>query len=114
VLLLQVILPGIVFMVIFRVLSGQIAGMGKPQLSIYVFGPALVLNIILNFILIPPYGALGAAIATNISYALGAVGYWIIFARETGCGYLEIIRFRKDDVVAIRNIITKFTSRWKT
>jgi O-antigen/teichoic acid export membrane protein len=113
IILLQALLPGVILMVVFRVLSGQIAGMGKPQLSIYVFAPALVLNIILNFILIPLYGAMGAVIATNISYACGAVGYWIIFARQTGCAYLDIIRFRKDDIAAFKSIMTKFTSRWK-
>jgi len=113
VLLLQVILPGIIIMVMFRILSGQLAGMGKPQLSIYVFGPALILNILLNFWLIPLYGALGAAIATNISYAFGAVGYWIIFARQTGCGYLEILHFQKADIQAVRSILSKFTAKWK-
>ncbi len=111
--LLQAILPGIVLMVIFRILSGQIAGMGKPQLSIYVFLPALAINIILNLILIPRYQALGAAIATNISYAFGAVGYWIIFARQTGCGYFEIIRFQKDDVLAMTGIVARLLEKWK-
>ncbi|MBW6459733.1 MAG: flippase [Bacteroidales bacterium] len=113
VLLLQVILPGVVLMIIFRILSGQLAGMGKPQLSIYIFAPALALNIGLNYLLIPPHGALGAAIATNISYAVGAVGYWIIFARHTGCGYLEIIRFRKGDVLSMTGIISKLFNKWK-
>lgn len=113
VLLLQVILPGIIIMVMFRILSGQLAGMGKPQLSIYVFGPALIINVLLNFWLIPLHGALGAAIATNISYAFGAIGYWIIFARQTGCGYLEIIRFNKGDIVAVKNIYSKIMSKWR-
>jgi O-antigen/teichoic acid export membrane protein len=113
VLLLQVILPGIIIMVMFRILSGQLAGMGKPQLSIYVFGPALILNILLNLWLIPGYGALGAAIATNISYAFGAIGYWIIFARQTGCGYLEIVHFQKDDITAVKGIIGKIKAKWK-
>ncbi len=113
VLLLQVILPGIIIMVMFRILSGQMSGMGKPQLSIYAFGPALLLNILLNLWLIPLHGAMGAAIATNISYAFGAIGYWIIFARQTGCGYLEIVRFRKDDVRAVQSILDKITTKWK-
>ncbi len=113
VLLLQVILPGIVVMVMFRILSGQMAGMGKPQLSIYVFAPALILNILLNLWLIPLHGALGAAIATNISYAFGAFGYWIIFARHTGCGFLEIVRFRKDDIMEVKSILAKVMAKWK-
>lgn len=113
ILLLQVILPGIIIMVMFRILSGQLAGMGKPQLSIYVFGPALIINVLLNFWLIPLHGALGAAIATDISYAFGATGYWIIFARQTRCGYFEIIRLNKGDIIAVRNIYSKIVSKWR-
>lgn len=111
--LLQAILPGIVIMVMFRILSGQVAGMGKPQLSIYVFGPALLLNILLNFWLIPVYGAMGAVVATNISYAFGAIGYWIIFARLTGCGYLAILQFNRNDILAVKNIYSKIREKWK-
>jgi O-antigen/teichoic acid export membrane protein len=107
VLLLQVVLPGIIIMVIFRVLSGQLAGMGKPQLAIYIFVPALVLNIALNFLLIPRYDGLGAAIATNISYVFGATGYWILFARHCGTGYGELFRFTKQDFLIFKEILRK-------
>jgi O-antigen/teichoic acid export membrane protein len=113
VLLLQVILPGIVFLVIFRVLSGQLAGMGKPQLSIYIFAPALILNVGLNLLLIPSYGGLGAAIATNISYFAGATGYWIIFARHCGTGYFEILKFSGDDLKVFKDILVKLSLKWK-
>lgn len=108
VILLQVVLPGITIMVIFRVLSGQLAGMGKPQLAIYAFVPALVLNIALNFWLIPLYGGLGAAIATNISYFFGAVAYWIIFARQCKTDYGELFRFAGTDFQLIAEILRKF------
>ncbi len=113
VLLLQVVLPGIVFLVIFRVLSGQLAGMGKPQLSIYIFVPALVLDILVNFLLIPRYGGLGAAIATNISYFFGAAGYWIVFAKYTRTGYFEIVKFKKADIRIFSDLFVKIVSKWK-
>jgi O-antigen/teichoic acid export membrane protein len=113
VILLQMVLPGIVMLVIFRVLSGQLSGMGKPQLSIYIFVPALILNIVLNLLLIPGYGGLGAAIATNISYLFGAIGYWIVFARFTGVGYLEIVKFQKDDLMIFGDVFLKLLPKWK-
>ncbi|PIY34554.1 MAG: hypothetical protein COZ08_01285, partial [Bacteroidetes bacterium CG_4_10_14_3_um_filter_42_6] len=76
-LMLQIILPGIVILTFFRVLSGQLAGMGKPQVTLYIFAPALVINIVLNFLWIPGYGGKGAAMASNVSYLMGSLGYWI-------------------------------------
>jgi O-antigen/teichoic acid export membrane protein len=68
VMVIQYILPGILFISIYRVLSSRLAGIGKPQISIYVFLPALIVNVLLNLWWIPIYGAFGAVLATNVSY----------------------------------------------
>ena len=67
------ILPGILMLVVFRILNSRLAGMGKPQVAIYTFIPALILNLILNFIWIPRYGAMGSVWATNASYTFGCI-----------------------------------------
>ena len=113
ILMLQIIIPGIVFLVIYRVLSGQMAGMGKPQVSIYIFAPALLLNVLLNYLLIPEYGGAGAALASNISYFLGAAGYWFIFARMNGLKYTEILKFRRDDFSPVLQLIKGPMALWK-
>lgn len=113
ILMLQIIIPGIVFLVIYRVLSGQMAGMGKPQVSIYIFAPALLLNVLLNYLLIPEYGGAGAALASNFSYFLGAAGYWFIFARMNGLKYTEILKFRRDDFSPVLQLIKGPMALWK-
>ncbi len=102
--ILQLILPGIIVMAIFRVLSGQLEGMGKPHITIYIFLPALVLNIILNYFWIPEHGGMGAALASNVSYLLGSLGYWIYYARMNKVGYLDIFKFRMSDFDAIAKL----------
>ena len=42
----------------------------KTHLQMYAALPGLVLNIVLNYILIPAYGLIGAAIATSVSYGM--------------------------------------------
>ncbi|MDP2722975.1 MAG: polysaccharide biosynthesis C-terminal domain-containing protein [Bacteroidales bacterium] len=111
-LILQIILPGIVVMTVFRVLSGQLAGMGKPQVTMYIFVPALILNILLNFLWIPNYGGNGAAMASNVSYFLGVSGYWIYYSRLHKISLLEIVHFRKSDFNALNQLIQKVKSRW--
>jgi O-antigen/teichoic acid export membrane protein len=100
----QQILPGIIFFVIARVLSSSLAGMGKPLVIIFIFLPALLLNIILNFLWIPDYGCIGAAWATNVSYISGSIVLLIIYSRITRTSLLSMITFRKDDFHIIRNL----------
>lgn len=94
---MQYILPGILFISIYRVLNSRLAGIGKPQFSIYVFTPALVLNVLLNLWWIPLYGAFGAVMATNVSYSLGTIAYVILYSRIVGMPVIEIFKFQKND-----------------
>lgn len=106
--IINLILPGVIVLVVFRVLSGQLAGMGKPQYGIYIFLPALILNVILNLLWIPEYGAAGAAYASNISYAAGTIGYWIIYSRVLKVSSLEIFKYKKSDFAVVGEIVKKF------
>jgi len=108
--LIQMILPGILILILFRILNSRLAGMGKPQIAIYTFIPALVLNILLNYLWIPAYGAMGAVWATNISYAAGTILFLVIYLRMTRMSFIDLISFRKSDFYFIHNI----KRRWRT
>lgn len=102
--MIQVVLPGILIMIGFRILNSRLTGMGKPQIAIFTFLPALVINFAVNLALIPVYGGIGAAWATNISYAIGSVVYLIAYARITRMPLAEIFRYRRSDLYFIRDI----------
>ncbi|MFA5417110.1 MAG: polysaccharide biosynthesis C-terminal domain-containing protein [Bacteroidales bacterium] len=106
-LMLQIILPGIVAMSVFRVLSGQLAGLGKPHVTLYIFIPALLINISLNLLWIPQYGGKGAALASSASYFLGAIGYWIYYSYLHHQSLLEIVHFRKSDLNIVHHLLKK-------
>jgi Na+-driven multidrug efflux pump len=91
-------------MIGFRILNSRLTGMGKPQIAIFVFLPALLINFIVNLYLIPLYGGLGAAWATNISYAIGSIAYLFVYSRITGMPVSEIFRYRKSDLYFFRDI----------
>ena len=102
--IIQLILPGIIMVVIFRILSGHLAGLGRPEITLYIFLPALVLNILLNLLWIPEYGGQGAAMATNVSYAAGSFGYMIAYSRIVKTPLVKILAFRKSDFTRIREL----------
>lgn len=108
ILVMQTILPGILMVIVFRILSGQLSGMGRPEVALKAFVPALVLNVVLNYLLIPTYGALGSVMATNISYTIGSVSYLIAYSRISGMPIKEILRFSKEDWGFIKRIRDRF------
>ncbi|MBK6964232.1 MAG: polysaccharide biosynthesis C-terminal domain-containing protein [Bacteroidales bacterium] len=109
ILVMQTILPGILMVIFFRILSGQLSGMGRPEVALKAFIPALILNVILNYIWIPGYGANGAVMATNISYTLGSVIYLFAYSRISGMRVREILRFSMEDWSFIARIKERFS-----
>jgi O-antigen/teichoic acid export membrane protein len=110
VLIIQYILPGILFISIYRVLSSRLAGIGKPQISIYVFLPALIINVLLNLWWIPLYGAFGAVLATNVSYTLGTIAYIFVYSKIVHMPVLQIFVFQKSDFRFLKEL-RKWISR---
>ncbi|MCX6247521.1 MAG: polysaccharide biosynthesis C-terminal domain-containing protein [Bacteroidetes bacterium] len=102
------ILPGILMLTVFRILNSRLAGMGKPQVAIYAFIPALILNLILNIFWIPRYGAMGSVWATNASYGMGCVIFLFAYSWKVKMPVGEILRFRKSDFYFFRNLPSIF------
>ncbi len=102
--IIQFIMPGILFISIFRVLSSRLSGIGLPHITIFVFLPALIINVLLNLLWIPRWGALGAVHATNVSYTLGTLAYIFVYSRIVKMPVAEIIKYRKDDFAFLKEM----------
>jgi O-antigen/teichoic acid export membrane protein len=78
-----ILLPGIVFLTVPKVLASHFVGVwGKPELLLKARGVAVPINIILNLILIPRYGMHGAAIASSVSYITESVIIMTMFRKR--------------------------------
>jgi stage V sporulation protein B len=64
---LKILVFGSLFLTLSKICQSFITGVGKPVSYTRYMIFSGVLNIVLNLILIPPYGLIGAAIATTIS-----------------------------------------------
>jgi O-antigen/teichoic acid export membrane protein len=95
--IVQLLMPGVVAFTIVKVLYMDIAGKGNPSISLLVLIPALIMNIILNLIWIPQYGAKGAALASTISYSISAVGFLFLYARMVDIKVINLIKFQLND-----------------
>lgn len=105
--IIQTILPGILMIIVFRILSGQLSGMGKPYVALMAFVPALLLNVALNYWLIPQYGGFGAAMSSNGSYLVGNIIYLLIYCKIVGTTPRKVLTFSTDDFKAVRELIKR-------
>ena len=63
-----VLLPGVILLGGAKVLTNEIAGRGYPYYNSVNSGLALVITVVLDLLLIPRYGVVGAALASSIAY----------------------------------------------
>jgi len=79
---LQILLVGTIFFgIFFTSIGGALAGANRPDLSLKAASLGAGLTIILNIILVPNFGIVGAAIATTSSLMIFACLYYVLTIR---------------------------------
>ena len=80
---LRLLVPGAFCYAMARVLWPVIQAGGDGAHLIRVMGPTVLVDVGLCWVLVPTWGAAGAALATSASFALVAVGYaWVLRHRQ--------------------------------
>ncbi|MDP2895577.1 MAG: polysaccharide biosynthesis C-terminal domain-containing protein, partial [bacterium] len=93
------LLPGVVLLGSGKVLTNEIAGRGFPHYNSINAGVALVLTVVLDVLLIPRYGIMGAAIASTVSYTAIFVTAVIFYVAVSRKGSQRVERFREHSEV---------------
>lgn len=109
--LLLLLIPGIVAATVFRIISGTITGLGKPQIMIQMNVTALFIAVTLYLLFIPHIGAFGAAIASSVVYIMQAILSIIIVAKLLKTPAHKFWLIQNDDIILLRNAIHKFEAR---
>lgn len=108
---IRLLLPGIVVMVLFKILNADLAGRGKPLFALRIYIVTLLLNVVLNVILIPQYGINGAAFASTVSYIVGAIIFSIAYHRHTGLSYSDLFILNKEDINLVKSTFNKWNKK---
>jgi len=75
----QIILLGLVSYGVGAVITAYLYGVGRPGQNSLAVGAGLVVTVILDVVLIPPFHATGAAIASAVAYTVNSlVLYWFL------------------------------------
>lgn len=94
---LQILLPGIVALSVWRLLANDLAGRGRPMLNTYITGVAVVANVVLNLFWIPRYGIEGAAWASTASYGIALVVIVAVYCRISGNSWANVLLPQRGD-----------------
>lgn len=108
---LKNLLPGVLLLTIFKVMNMDLAGRGKPWITMKAMLPALIINVVLNVLLIPKYGANGSAFSSTISYLISGILFLFYYSKETQIPIKEIVTYKKSDFNPIKNLIYKVLKR---
>lgn len=104
---IQWLLPGIVAFSVTNVISSYNIGIGKPRRSLWVALVNLATMILLDVILIPAYGIVGASIASTAAYILATFVIISIFIRETGLAPRQVLLMTAADVALLRELMLR-------
>jgi O-antigen/teichoic acid export membrane protein len=97
------LLPGIVGMVLSKIIFANLSGSGKPQFATYSSMVTFAATIGLDILLIPGYGIAGAAIASTIAYLLGSYLSVFWFSRQSKIRWYQIIIPTGRDAIDVWN-----------
>jgi putative MATE family efflux protein len=101
---MRVMFAGIFGLMIFFMLSGAFRAAGDPQTPLRLGVTMTVLTIVLNVLLIPPFGTVGAAIGTVASSsAVGIYGIWRL-TRPESVIHIGGVMGRAPDLAIIRSL----------
>ncbi|WP_172564915.1 polysaccharide biosynthesis C-terminal domain-containing protein [Vibrio navarrensis] len=83
----NILFYGFYSMVVYKITNGVLAAKGKTRVPMLIFTLASIINIALNLLMIPRYGANGAAYASLISYLIISISFvlyvWCELKNET-------------------------------
>jgi O-antigen/teichoic acid export membrane protein len=70
---LVALVPGIVFMSMQRVCGPPVIRAGRPWRITAIYAASLGINVLMNLLLVPRFGPVGASLASSVSYGLAAL-----------------------------------------
>lgn len=105
--LLLALLPGVVAFAVVNVLAAYITGLGRARINLVIAVIGLCATLSLDFILIPRFGAVGAAIASTVSYSLSTIATVLWATRLGGLPAREFLLVRRADLMVAGNALRR-------
>lgn len=102
-----IIFTGLVPMIFYKMIISLFNASGKQMLSFWILLLSAVINIGMNFALIPIYGIIGAAYASVLSYSLCGLLFTYIFMREYDVKVLQLLLIDRDEIQRLKRVFQR-------
>ena len=96
---------GSISMIFHKIISPLLYSKGYQKKLCVIFLSAVFLNIVMNYILIPKFDIIGAAVASVFSYFLAGISILLIFSKMYKLKIKEIIFINRKELLKIKKII---------
>jgi O-antigen/teichoic acid export membrane protein len=96
-----VLLPGMWFLSMGSLCGDGLRGRGRPGVASLIAVAEVIVTIALDLLLIPPYGAVGAAVASVCAYAVFGVAGLAVIARQDGVPFHAVAVPGRSEVAAL-------------
>jgi O-antigen/teichoic acid export membrane protein len=108
---LRVLAFGAFGIVALKLLGNALIAQGKAMLANIGVAVAFVTTVVLDLLLIPAHGGIGAAIASTAAYTAGGVAIAVVFTRALGRRPAELLPRRNDVGPLLRQLRTVLAAR---
>lgn len=98
---LRVLALGAFGIVAVKLLSNALTAQREPMLATAAVGVAFVVTVVLDVLLIPSFGGLGAAVASTLAYTAGGLSAALITAHALGISMRDFVP-RPSDVTSLK------------
>jgi len=102
---LLALLPGLFGLCYASILRLDLLGKQRPGALSIMMGLAVLLNLVLNLVLIPPLGIVGSGIASSIAYLAVAVAMLALYCRISGVPWQRTLILLPEDVRQLRAML---------
>jgi len=107
------ILPGIVALAVGKVMAADLTARGMAKFNVAIAFLSGTVAVILDFALIPRIGIKGAALASSITYVLGAFLTAYTLKRFLGATWKSLLVPTSAEIMSLRNVWIRFMRAMK-
>ena len=105
--------PGVVFMTANMVLTHYFSGVDMPKHNLYGALVGLAITIPSLYLLIPPFGMVGAGISASVTHLATITYQWLVFKRINKVSTKELLVTREDLKMLLAEIRSLFSGQNK-
>lgn len=104
---LLALLPGLLGLCYASILRLDLLGKNRPGTVSLIMGAGAALNLVLNLVLIPTWGIVGAAMASSIAYLTVTVAMLVLYCRLSGVALGQTLIVLPSDFAPLRQMLQR-------